>query len=113
MSTIQAAAGSGLTSLAASPQLPAQVRVQMFRIPMTGLVSIRDSISFARLTNGIFCLSLWISLLAAIWVSRGWIGLFFSGQVLSTVTYLFQRILKRTQYAFCANNRTSHEFEGE
>jgi hypothetical protein len=89
----------------------AEVIVEMFRIPMNRVEALRQSDAVAWLTNGIFCLTLWISLLAAIWVSRGWIGVFFSGQILSTGVYLFQRVFKRTQYAFCTNNGPSPEFE--
>jgi hypothetical protein len=77
------------------------------------LATIRNSDAIAWLANGLFCLSLWISLVAAIWMSRGWIGLFFSGQILSAGTYLIQRLFRRTQYAFCTNNGPSHELDGE
>jgi hypothetical protein len=75
--------------------------------------TMRRSAIAVWLANGIFCLSLWISLLAIIWLSRGWIGLFFGGQILSLGICLFQRLAKRTQYAICAINRSLPQFEGE
>lgn len=74
---------------------------------------IRRSTLAAWAANGFFYASLWASLLAAIWLSRGWIGLFFSGQVLCAGSCLVQRLVKRTQYAFCANAASSTEFEDE
>jgi len=65
----------------------------------------------ACMSNLILCLSLWISLIAAIWLTRGWIGLFFSGQVLSAGACLFQTLLKRTHYAFSPGNVQAHELE--
>jgi hypothetical protein len=75
------------------------------------LARIRKSNLAAWAANSFFYASLWLSLLAAIWLSRGWIGLFFSGQVLCAGSCLVQRLVKRTQYAFCANTATSPEFE--
>jgi hypothetical protein len=95
----------------ASLQSFTEVGAEMFRIPMTRVASVRNSGTGAWLANGVFCLSVWISLLAAIWLSRGWIGLFFSGQVLSAGGYVVQRLFKRTRYAFCTNNGSSPEFE--
>jgi len=54
----------------------------------------------AYMRNLISWLSLWISLLVAIWFVRGWIGLFFSGQVLSAGACLFQILTRRTCHAF-------------
>ena len=62
-------------------------------------------------SNLILCLSLWMSLLVAIWLTRGWIGLLFSGQLLSAGAKLFATLSKRTQYAFSAGNVLAHEFE--
>jgi hypothetical protein len=53
--------------------------------------------------NMICCLSLWLSLAAAIWLARGWIGLFFSGQIVSAGAYLLKILFKRTCHAFSAN----------
>jgi len=63
----------------------------------------------AYMTNVISCLSLWISLLAAIWFVRGWIGLLFSGQLLSAAACLLQILAKRTSYAFSASKKPAHE----
>jgi hypothetical protein len=62
-------------------------------------------------SNLILCLSLWVTLLVAIWLTRGWIGLLFSGQLFSAVAKLFGTLLKRTQYAFSAENVLAHDFE--
>ncbi len=99
-------------AMGVSVQSFTEAGAEMFRIPMTRLASVRNSGTAAWLANGAFCLSVWISVLAAIWLSRGWIGLFFSGQVLSAGGYVFQRLSKRTRYAIFANDGSSHEFEG-
>ena len=52
-----------------------------------------------------------MSLLVAIWLTRGWIGLLFSGQVLSAGAKLFETLSKRTHYAFSAGNVPAHELE--
>jgi hypothetical protein len=62
-------------------------------------------------SNLILCLSLWMSLIVAIWLTRGWIGLLFSGQLFSLGTKLFKTLSKRTQYAFSAGNVPAHELE--
>jgi hypothetical protein len=62
-------------------------------------------------SNLILCLSLWMSLLVAIWLTRGWIGLLFSGQLFSVGAKLFETLSKRTQYAFSAGNVPAHELE--
>src|ERR1700728_1494440 len=62
-------------------------------------------------SNLILCLSLWMSLLVAIWLTRGWIGLLFSGQLFSAGTKLFETLSKRTQYALSAGNVPAHELE--
>jgi hypothetical protein len=100
----QAAPGAPLQSFT-------EAGAEMFRIPMTRVASVLNSGTGTWLANGVFCLSVWISLFAAIWLSRGWIGLFFSGQVLSAGGYVVQRLFKRTRYAFCANNGPSPEVE--
>jgi len=91
----------------------AEARHLMFRNSMTRLPGgLSRSGMAACMTNVVFCLSLWTSLVAAIWLSKGWIGLFFSGQVLSAGAGLFEILAKRTQYAFSSNNGPTHEFEG-
>jgi hypothetical protein len=64
-------------------------------------------------SNLILCLSIWMSLLVAIWLTRGWIGLLFSGQLLSAGATLFETLSKRTHYAFSAGNVAAHELEGD
>jgi hypothetical protein len=59
------------------------------------------------------CASLWISFVAAIWVSRGWIGLLFSGQVLSAGTFMFRKLSQRTQCAIATCTGTAGNWEGE
>ena len=67
----------------------------------------------AYTANLMLCLSLWISLLAAIWLTRGWIGLLFSGQLFSVGARLFGMLSKRTQYALAAGNVLAREFEAD
>lgn len=62
-------------------------------------------------SNLILCLSLWMSLLVAIWLTRGWIGLLLSGQLFSVGARLFGTLSERTQYAFSAGNAPAHELE--
>jgi hypothetical protein len=54
----------------------------------------------ARLMNGFFCVSVWVSLLLAIWLTRGWLGLIVSGQALSAVAFLLKVLARQTQLAF-------------
>jgi hypothetical protein len=58
------------------------------------------------------CASLWISFAAAIWMSRGWIGLLFSGQVLSAATFMFRKLSQRTQCAIATCSGTASNWEG-
>src|SRR5208283_4056378 len=61
------------------------------------------SIGRARLSpclvNCLLCASLWLSLILAVWMDRGWIGLLFSGQLLSAGASMIQKLAVRTQYA--------------
>lgn len=75
------------------------------RVPIMDLAAIRRSGVASGAMHCLLCVSLWISLLLAIWMSRGWIGLLFSGQLLSTGAYLFQKLARRTQLAFSVNRR--------
>jgi hypothetical protein len=43
-----------------------------------------------------FCISLWLSSLLALSMSRGWIALFFSGQMVSSAQWLFKSLVRRT-----------------
>jgi hypothetical protein len=67
----------------------------------------------ASLMNGFLCLSLWLSLLLALWMCRGWIGLLFSGQVLSAGTCLVRRLALKTQHALSRNGGHNNWLEGE
>lgn len=58
----------------------------------------------------IFCFSLWTSSLLVIWVSRGWIGLFFSGQVLYAGVGLWKSLRRRTRDA-CSRNATNSRID--
>ena len=91
----------------------AQARSPMLGNSIAQWATLRRTPIAAYLTNSVFCLSLWMSLIAAIWLSKGWIGLFFSGQVLSTGFCLFETLFKRTHYAFSANSVPAHELENE
>ena len=88
-----------------------EAKCEMAQDASARLARMRRSNVAAWAANSFFYASLWLSLLAAIWLSRGWIGLFFSGQVLCAGSCLVQRLVKRTQYAFFANTTTSTEFE--
>jgi hypothetical protein len=83
----------------------------MGRSPMSEQALPRRATAAVYTTNVVTCLGLWIPLLAAIWFCRGWIGLFFSGQVLSAGACLLQILAKRTCYAFSASSVPAHEFE--
>jgi hypothetical protein len=65
----------------------------------------------ACLMSCFFCASLWLSLAFAIWMSRGWIGLLFSGQVLSAATFMVRKLSQRTQCAIAACSATASRWE--
>jgi hypothetical protein len=73
----------------------------------------RCSIVSAFLINGFFYFSLWLSLLLALWFTRGWLGLFFSGQVLSVCAYLVKGLARGTQMAFSVSDHPANQFQGE
>jgi hypothetical protein len=81
-----------------------------------GLQNARSAIgrsgTTALIMNWFFCVSLWLSLLLALWMSRGWIGLFFSGQLLSAGTRLVKSLARKTQCAFSANSDSANRLEG-
>lgn len=54
----------------------------------------------ARLMNCFSLIGLWLSLLVGLWISRGWIGLLFSGQALSAGAFLVKGLARRTGVAF-------------
>jgi hypothetical protein len=62
----------------------------------------------AGMMNWFFCISLWLSLLFALWMSRGWMGLLFSGQVLSAGTCLVKRMVRKTQLAFSPDSGSTN-----
>jgi hypothetical protein len=84
---------------------------QMSPTPFLRLVAQPRTGIAVYVSNLILCLSLWMSLLVAIWLTRGWIGLLFSGQLYSIGAKLFKTLSKRTQYAFSAGNVPAHELE--
>jgi hypothetical protein len=54
-----------------------------------------------HISTRVFCIGVWISSLVAIWISRGWVGLFLSGQVLSAGTLLWKGTPSRPQSEPC------------
>ncbi len=90
-----------------------EAKHRMSPSPIFRLAEQRRTGAAVYASNLIFCLSLWMSLLIAIWLTRGWIGLLFSGQLFSAGTRLFEKLSKRTQYAFSAGNVPAHELEGD
>jgi hypothetical protein len=90
-----------------------EAKHRMSPTPIFRLAAQRRTGLAAYASNLILCLSLWMSLLIAIWLTRGWIGLLFSGQLLSASAKLFESLSKRTQYAFSAGNAPAHELEGD
>jgi len=70
------------------------------KISLVDAAAIERSRLSPGLVNCLLCVSLWLSLIAAIWMSRGWIGLLFSGQLLSAGVSLIQKLAHKTQYAF-------------
>jgi hypothetical protein len=58
-----------------------------------------DSI-FGRLMDCFYCLSLWISIPMAIWLSSGWIGLFVYWQALSGAACLLERATSEPEPVF-------------
>lgn len=89
-----------------------EAKHRMSPTPFFRLAAQRRTGLAACASNLIFCLSLWMSLLIAIWLTRGWIGLLFSGQLLSAGARIFETLSKRTQHAFTAGNVPAHELEG-
>lgn len=90
-----------------------EARHRMSPTPIFRLVAQRRTGMAAYASNLILCLSPWMSLLVAIWLTKGWIGLLFSGQLLSAGAKLFETVSKRTHYAFSAGNVPAHELEGD
>jgi hypothetical protein len=70
------------------------------RVPLMELDAGRRSHAETGAMRCILCLALWLSLLLAMWMSKGWIGLLFSGQLLSAGAWMFQKLARRTQFVF-------------
>ena len=90
-----------------------EAKQRMSPTPIFRLAEQRRTGMAAYASNLIFCLSLWMSLLLAIWLTRGWIGLLFSGQLFSAGARLLETLSKGTQYAFSAGNVPTHELEDD
>jgi hypothetical protein len=75
------------------------------RVPIVNFAAIRRCGITAATMHCLLCVSLWISLMLAVWMTRGWIGLLFSGQLLSAGACLFQKLARRTQFALAATRR--------
>lgn len=67
----------------------------------------------ARFVNQCFIAGLCVSALCSLWVTRGWVGMFLSGQVLSPATYLFRELTRRTQNTLAMVRTSAVRFEGE
>jgi hypothetical protein len=70
------------------------------------------AISFARLLPWLFCASLWLSSLAALWMTRGWIALFLSGQIFSAVHWLLKNLARKTRPASSPSTQLTASFDG-
>jgi hypothetical protein len=58
-----------------------------------------------RTMSRFFCFAVWLSSLAALWMTRGWVGLFVSGQVLSAGTCLLRGLARKTTTFAESSNR--------
>jgi hypothetical protein len=59
--------------------------------------AIPASVTKSRIWPWIFGFSLWFSSVLAIWMSRGWLALLMSGQLLSVSGWLFRNLARKTQ----------------
>ncbi len=66
-----------------------------------------------RLMDCFYCLSLWISLPLAIWLSSGWIGLLIHWQALSGAACLLEKATQKAGLAPLAPLAGANIFEGE
>jgi len=66
-----------------------------------------------RLMDWFYCLSLWISLPLAIWLSSGWVGLLIHWRALSGASCLLEKVTLRPQPAFPASFAGAGIFEGD
>jgi hypothetical protein len=90
-----------------------EAKPRMFPCPILRLTAQRHTAMAVYTANLFLYLSFWMSLLAAIWFTRGWVGLLFSGQLLSAGARLLKTLSKRTHYAFSAANGPVHELEAD
>jgi hypothetical protein len=102
----------------ALPERPADLKpdrpaASQTEVPENTLAAIRHSPVAAGVMSGFFCLSLWLSLALALWMARGWLGLVFSGQVLSAGTYLVKGLAKKTNLAFSLNAGAAQQLQGD
>jgi hypothetical protein len=68
---------------------------------------------FGRLMDCFYCLSLWISLPLAIWLSSGWIGLLVHWQALSGVACLLERTTQKSHLEPPASFAATEIIQGE
>jgi hypothetical protein len=76
------------------------------RLSIGGLAATRPSRLSPGLMNCLLCTSLWLSLILAIWMGRGWIALFFSGQLLCAGASVAKKLALRTQCVLAECNRS-------
>jgi hypothetical protein len=72
----------------------------------------RGADHWARIGPWIFYISLWISSLVAVFLSRGWLALFMSGQALSACKWLLRNLAKKTAPALSPSTESSEPFAG-
>jgi hypothetical protein len=68
---------------------------------------------FGRLMDCFYCLSLWVSLPLAIWLSSGWIGLLVNWQALSGTACLLERTTRGAQPASPGSPAGTEILEGD
>ncbi len=68
---------------------------------------------FGRLMDCFYCLSLWLSLPLAIWLSSGWIGLLVNWQALSGAACLLEKATQKAEQAPPASLAGMEIFPGE
>lgn len=71
-------------------------RLRNLRSPSASVIPSDNRLRMMSLT---FSISVWLSSLTAIWMSRGWIGLFLSGQLLSAAAGLCKCLPEMRQAA--------------
>jgi hypothetical protein len=84
--------------------------------PWDLIVRLRERLGasiLGRLMDCFYCLSLWISLPLAIWLSSGWIGLLVNWQALSGAACLLEKATQKAEPALHATLAGAGIFEGE